>query len=45
MALYNHLLGKGLAVVGLPLRYKKHFNYDSIFSKIYYFYLSHTTYK
>ena len=31
MALYNHLLGKGLAVIGLLVRYRTHFNYDSIF--------------
>ena len=33
MALYNHLLGKGLAVIGLPVRYRTHFNYDSIFRR------------
>ena len=43
MALYNHLLGKGLAVIGFPVRYRTDFNYDSIFSEIYYFYLSETT--
>ena len=24
MALYNHLRGKGLAVIGLPVRYRTH---------------------
>ena len=43
MALYNHLLDKKVAVIGLPVRYRTDFNYDSIFLEIYYFYLSETT--
>ena len=43
MALYNHLLGKRLAVIRLPVRYRTDFNHNSIFSEIYYLYLSETT--
>ena len=33
MPLYNHLLGKGLTVIGLPVRYRTHSNYNSIFRR------------
>ena len=43
MALYNHLLGKGLAIDWSSGKVQKHFDYDEHFLEIYYFYLSQTT--